>query len=111
MKNETSIQGYIRDVVQTEKGTIEYTLTGHGPTILKITGMSADCTDSMGNRPLLAAGFSILTPSRPGYGKTPSSVGKTASEAANAMVALLDMLNINQVYVIAVSGGGPSGFL
>jgi pimeloyl-ACP methyl ester carboxylesterase len=108
MKNETSIKGYIRDVVHTEKGPIEYTLTGHGATILKITGMSQDCTDSMGNKPLLAAGFSILTPSRPGYGKTPSAVGKTAAEAANAMVALLDMLNIKQVYVIAVSGGGPT---
>jgi len=49
MKNETSIQGYIRDIAQTEKGPVEYTLTGHGPTILKITGMSQDCTDSMGN--------------------------------------------------------------
>jgi len=108
MKNKTSIRGYIRDVVQTEKGPIEYTLTGYGPTILKITGMSQDCTDSMGNKPLLAAGFSILTPSRPGYGKTPSSVGKTAAEAANALVALLDMLNIIKVYVIAISGGGPT---
>jgi pimeloyl-ACP methyl ester carboxylesterase len=108
MKNETSIQDYIRDIAQTEKGPIEYTLTGHGPTILKITGMSQDCTDSMGNKPLLVAGFSILTPSRPGYGKTPFSVGKTAAEASNAMVALLDILNIKQVYVIAVSGGGPT---
>jgi pimeloyl-ACP methyl ester carboxylesterase len=76
--------------------------------ILKITGMSKDCTDSMGSKPLLAAGFSILLPSRPGYGKTPSSVGKTATEAANEMIALLDTLNIKQVDVIAVSGGVPT---
>lgn len=108
MENVTPVQGYIRDIVQTEKGPIEYTLTEHGPTILKITGMSQDCTDSMGNKPLLAAGFSILTPSHPGYGKTPSSVGKTAAVAANSMIALLNILNIKQVYVIAVSGGGPT---
>ena len=108
MKNETTIPGYIRNIAQTERGPVEYTLSGHGPTILKLTGMSQDCTDSMGNKPLIEAGFSILTPSRPGYGKTPSSVGKNAAEAAKAMIALLDTLNIKQVSVIAVSGGGPT---
>jgi pimeloyl-ACP methyl ester carboxylesterase len=62
----------------------------------------------MGNEALLAAGYSILTPSRPGYGKTPASVGGTAAEAADAMALLLDALGIVRVAVIAVSGGGPT---
>jgi pimeloyl-ACP methyl ester carboxylesterase len=98
----------VREVVRTPAGPIEYTLKGHGPVILKLTGMSQDCESSMGNGSLLAAGFSTLTPSRPGYGKTPSSVGRTAPEAADAMVSLLDVLDIPRVDVIATSGGGPT---
>ena len=57
----------------------------------------------------LNAGFSILTISRPGYGRTPSSVGRSNTEAADALVALLDQLEIPQCSVIAISGGGPTG--
>lgn len=63
----------------------------------------------MGNASLLAAGFSILTPSRPGYGKTPLSVGRSAPEAADAMISLLDTLGIAKTDVIAISSGGPTG--
>ena len=98
----------VREIVPTSSGTIEYTLQGTGPVILRLTGMSEDCEASMGNEALLAAGYSILTPSRPGYGKTPASVGGTAAEAADAMAALLDALGIVRVAVIAVSGGGPT---
>jgi pimeloyl-ACP methyl ester carboxylesterase len=98
----------VREVVQTRAGPIEYTLKGQGPVILRLTGMSEDCESSMGREALLAAGFSTLTPSRPGYGKTPSSVGRTAAEAADAMVALLDTLGTAEVDVIANSGGGPT---
>jgi pimeloyl-ACP methyl ester carboxylesterase len=100
--------GEVRDVRSTPVGPIEYTLKGHGPVILRLTGMSEDCESSMGSDALLAAGFSTLTPSRPGYGKTPSSVGRTAPEAADAMVALLDTLGIATVDVIAISGGGAT---
>jgi pimeloyl-ACP methyl ester carboxylesterase len=65
-----------------------------------------DCQSSGGNEALLAAGFSILTPSRPGYGKTPLSVGKTAPEAAEAMAALMERLGISNADVIAESSGG-----
>ena len=98
----------VRETVPTSAGTIEYTLQGKGPVILRLTGMSEDCESSMGNEALLAAGYSILTPSRPGYGKTPASVGRTAADAADAMASLLDALGIARVAVIAVSGGGPT---
>jgi pimeloyl-ACP methyl ester carboxylesterase len=65
-----------------------------------------DCQSSGGNEALLAAGFSILTPSRPGYSGTPLSVGRTASEAADAMAALMDKLGVANADVIADSSGG-----
>jgi pimeloyl-ACP methyl ester carboxylesterase len=57
----------------------------------------------------LEAGFAVLTPSRPGYGRTPLKAGPSAIQAAEAMVALLDCLDIKTCAVKAVSGGGPTG--
>jgi pimeloyl-ACP methyl ester carboxylesterase len=102
------VGNYTKSVAQTKEGQIEYTLRGQGPVVLKLTGSMEDCESSGGNAALLGAGFSILTPSRPGYGKTPLSVGRTAPEAADAMVALIDTLGISNVDVIAESAGGPT---
>ena len=99
---------YPRNVAQTRAGPIEYTLLGQGPVVLRLTGSMNDCESSGGNEALMAAGFSILTPSRPGYGKTPLSVGRTAPEAAEAMAALMDKLGISNANVIAESSGGPT---
>jgi pimeloyl-ACP methyl ester carboxylesterase len=97
---------YPRSVAQTKAGPIEYTLLGQGPVVLRLTGSMDDCESAGGNEALLAAGFSILTPSRPGYGKTPLSLGKTAPEAAEAIVGLMDRLGISNANVIAESSGG-----
>ncbi len=99
---------YPRHVAQTRAGPIEYTLLGQGPVVLRLTGSMDDCESSGGNDALLAAGFSILTPSRPGYGMTPLSVGRTAPEAADAMAGLMDRLGIPIADVIAESSGGPT---
>lgn len=99
---------YLRETAQTKAGLIEYTLLGQGPVVLRLTGSMDDCESSGGNEILLAAGFSILTPSRPGYGKTPLAVGRTAQEAADAMAALLDTLGVSNADVIAESSGGPT---
>lgn len=99
---------YPRHVAQTKAGPIEYTLLGRGPVVLRLTGSMDDCESGGGNEALLAAGFSILTPSRPGYSGTPLAVGRTAPEAAEAMAALLDTLGIPSAHVIAESSGGPT---
>ena len=96
-------------IAQTMKGPIEYTLNGHGPALLVCHGTSENCHSGRALAPLLDAGFSILTISRPGYGRTPSSVGSSNIEAADALVALLDQLEVSQCSVIAISGGGPTG--
>lgn len=94
---------------QTMKGPIEYTLQGHGPAVLVCHGTSENCYSGSSLAPLLDAGFSLLTVSRPGYGRTPSDVGRSNVEAADALVALLDQLEIPQCSLIAISGGGPTG--
>ena len=57
---------------------------------------------------LTDAGIGVITPSRPGYGRTPLSSGKSHEEAADLMAALLDELNIEKVVVYGISGGGPT---
>lgn len=100
---------YPRKISHTKVGPIEYTLLGQGPVVLRLTGSMDDCEFSGGNDALLAAGLSILTPSRPGYSGTPLSAGKTAPEAADAMVALMDSLGISSADVTAGSSGGLTG--
>jgi pimeloyl-ACP methyl ester carboxylesterase len=95
-------------IASTMSGNIEYTLKGSGPTILVMHGQSQDCNADNGYDTLIKAGFSMLTPSRPGYGKTPAAVGDSAEKAADAIVNFLDYLKLDKVDVIAVSGGGPT---
>lgn len=96
-------------IVKTAKGPVEYTLLEDGPVILACHGTSSNCYSNDSYAPLLQAGFSVLTPSRPGYGRTPLTAGTSAKEAAEALVALLDALEIKTCTVFAISGGGPTG--
>src|SRR5512146_3344767 len=96
-------------IANTACGAIEYTLLGKGPVVLVCHGTSSDCFSRESSAPLLEAGFAVLTPSRPGYGRTPLNVGASAAQAAEAMIALLDCLGIKTCTVKAVSGGGPTG--
>ncbi|CCU81091.1 hypothetical protein HSACCH_02575 [Halanaerobium saccharolyticum subsp. saccharolyticum DSM 6643] len=94
------------EIAKLEKGKIEYTLRGAGPVILNLHGGHSNSQENFGYQPLLDAGYSILTPSRPGYGRTDVEVGKTAAETAKVLVEFLDYLKIDKVYLIGVSAGG-----
>ncbi|MGA2489568.1 MAG: alpha/beta hydrolase [Anaerolineales bacterium] len=96
-------------LISTSHGPIEYTLQGSGPVVLFCHGTSSNCFSTEKAAPLVPAGFSVLIPSRPGYGRTPLTVGRSAGEAAQALIALLDSLEVPTCSVLAISGGGPTG--
>jgi pimeloyl-ACP methyl ester carboxylesterase len=96
-------------IAQTSKGEIEYTLQGSGPVVLVCHGTSSNCFSIEEAGPLVGAGFSVLIPSRPGYGRTPLEAGRSATQAAGALIALLDSLKVPACPVLAISGGGPTG--
>jgi pimeloyl-ACP methyl ester carboxylesterase len=96
-------------IAHTSKGSIEYTLLGNGPLVLVCHGTSSNCFSTEVTRPLVEAGFRVLTPSRPGYGRTRLEVGRSAAQAAEALISLLDHLQIRTCSVVAISGGGPTG--
>ena len=96
-------------IAQTSKGPIEYTLLGKGPTILVCHGTSSDCFSTEFAKPLVEGGFCVVTPSRAGYGRTRLETGRSAAQAAEALMALLDSQQLHTCSVVAISGGGPTG--
>ncbi len=96
-------------IAQTPHGPIEYTQIGNGPVVLVCHGTSSDCFSTELTETLVKAGFRVLTPSRPGYGRTPLKLGQSSAEAANSLIALLDSLMVPSCSVVAISGGGPTG--
>lgn len=96
-------------IIETPRGCIEYTLHGQGPVVLGLHGTPGGYDQSLFTfKEVMDSGeFTLLTVSRPGYGRTPLSVGRSPSEQADALIALLDCLHIKKVAVMAISGGGP----
>lgn len=102
---------YDSTVVQTAKGPIEYAEIGHGAPVLLTHGNPGGYDQVYQVVKLEGAEHGVsryIIPSRPGYLRTPLSVGKTPKEQAEAFAALLDALKIDKVAVIGGSGGGPS---
>ncbi|MEN4011764.1 MAG: alpha/beta hydrolase [Bellilinea sp.] len=97
-----------QNIAQTAKGPIEYRLEGNGPTVVVLNGGHCSRETRLSHEKLVEHGFSVLTPSRPGYDSTPAEVGKSAQAAADALVALLDTLQIPTVDVIGISAAGPT---
>lgn len=80
-------------VVQTAKGPIEYAEIGHGPPVLLVHGNPGGYDQAYQVVKLEGAELGVsryIIPSRPGYLRTPLSVGKTPKEQAEAFAALLD---------------------
>lgn len=97
-----------QNTAKTTLGPIEYRLEGKGPTIMVLNGGHCSRDTRLSHERLADYGFSVLTPSRPGYDSTPASVGKSAQAAADALAALLDTLQITAVDVIGISAAGPT---
>jgi 2-hydroxy-6-oxonona-2,4-dienedioate hydrolase len=100
-------------VVQTARGPIEYAELGTGYPALFFHGTpggydqvyeATNLAIERGQPQLLR----VIAPSRPGYLRTPLSVGATPEQQADAFHELLDALRVDKVVVFGLSGGGPS---
>jgi pimeloyl-ACP methyl ester carboxylesterase len=98
----------LRKTATTSKGPIEYRLEGAGPAVVILNGGHCSRDTRLSHERLASHGYSVLTPSRPGYDSTPSDVGKTAQEAADTLAELLNELYIPTVDVIGISAAGPT---
>jgi len=94
-------------IIQTARGPIECAVAGEGLPLLCIHGVSGGYDVPMQIFPLLD-GIRLISPSRPGYLRTPLEVGRTPQEQADAYATLLDTLGLERVAIAGASGGGPS---
>ena len=93
------------EIYNSSLGPIEYRLTGDkGPIILVAHGTPGGHDQTIPS----TESYRVLTPSRPGYLRTPLSVGKTPKEQAQVFNELLNGLNIKKVITMGISGGGPT---
>jgi pimeloyl-ACP methyl ester carboxylesterase len=99
----------VSHLARTKQGLIEYRSVGQGPAVLVLNGGHTHCHSPLGHEAFfLQQGFQLIIPSRPGYGRTPSSTGRTAETFADALVSLLDHLQLDQVIIVGISAGGPT---
>ena len=94
---------------ETSVGPVEYAVFGDGIPVLFVHGSMAGYDSGFAFEPLITGlGVQLICPSRPGYLRTPLSIGETAEEQAEVFAALLDELGIDRVAVAGGSGGGPA---
>lgn len=95
-------------IVEISDGPVEYRIQGDSDRHILLVHGTPGSYRTFGIDPLLENGYSVISPSRPGYFRTPLSVGASPSEQADAFAALLNTLQVDSVTVISISGGGPS---
>ena len=88
-----------------------YSLTGNNnnPVILLLHGFMGNCSDFVDVIPLLAEKFYCLTVDLPGHGKTQIDGGDeyyAMPKTAEALIGLLDDLEIDKCYLFGYSMGG-----
>ncbi len=99
------------ETVNTALGPIEVERAGEGPPVLVVHGTPGGCDAGLElGRFLLAEGFSLIAPSRPGYLGTPLAGRESPDQQAALLGALLDELGLDRVALLCWSGGGPSSW-
>jgi pimeloyl-ACP methyl ester carboxylesterase len=93
-------------VINTRLGDIEYCSVGQGTPILFIHGGHSNCKETLCHKGFDLEAFQLITPSRPGYGKTPLNGNRTPKQTADLIAVLLEHLSTNKVIVYGVSAGG-----
>ncbi|MGD1907871.1 MAG: alpha/beta fold hydrolase [Leptolyngbyaceae cyanobacterium] len=93
-------------VVNTRFGDIEYCSIGQGVPILFIHGGHSNCNETLAHKGFSLDKFQLITPSRPGYGKTPLSDRKTPKQVAELITALLEKISVDKIVVYGISAGG-----
>jgi pimeloyl-ACP methyl ester carboxylesterase len=97
-------------VVRLNAGPVEYRLEERDEaTVVVLHGGHQRAGLALGEEVFADAGYSVLAPSRPGYGHTPLSTGTSVTGFADVTRALCAHLGIARVTaVVGTSGGGPT---
>lgn len=97
-------------VVKLDTRPIEYRLEQRSDaTVVVLHGGHMRAGLALGEDVFADAGYTVLAPSRPGYGRTPLPTGTSVSGFTDVVAALCGHLGITKVAaVVGISGGGPT---
>ncbi|MEL7122238.1 MAG: alpha/beta hydrolase [Bacteroidota bacterium] len=93
-------------IIHTNLGAIEYLSIGNGNPIVFIHGGHSNCYESLSHKGFDTSKYRLITPTRPGYGRTPLANNNTPEKAADLIVALLNNLSIDKAIIYGISAGG-----
>lgn len=92
-------------ILDTNLGRIEYTSVGKGIPVLFLHGGHSNCHEKLSHKGIDLGRFQLITPSRPGYGKTPLGENRSPYQTADLIAELLKHLDLKEVVVYGVSAG------
>jgi pimeloyl-ACP methyl ester carboxylesterase len=97
-------------VAQLDDGPVEYRLDQRGDaTVVVFHGGHMHAGLVLGEDVFTDLGYTVLVPSRPGYGKTPVTTGGSPDGFARVVRQLCERLGIDRIAaVVGISAGGPS---
>ncbi|HEX6232805.1 MAG TPA: alpha/beta hydrolase [Jiangellaceae bacterium] len=97
-------------VADLDDGPVEYRLDQRGDaTVVVFHGGHMNAGLALGEDVFIDLGYTVLVPSRPGYGKTPVTSGGTPDGFARAVRHLCERLSIERIAaVVGISAGGPT---
>jgi pimeloyl-ACP methyl ester carboxylesterase len=97
-----------RHVITTRWGQVEWAEEGSGAPVLVVHGIYQHCVSGLESLRGLLPGRRVIAPSRFGYLGSSLPPNASVADQADAFVALLDALGIDQIDVVAESAGTPS---
>jgi pimeloyl-ACP methyl ester carboxylesterase len=93
-------------LINTSLGEIEFRSVGKGVPIIFIHGGHSNCNETLSHKGFDLTKFQLITPSRPGYGRTPLNDNHTPKAAADLIGELLTHLKLENVIIYGISAGG-----
>lgn len=91
---------------KTRLGEIEYSSIGKGIPIIFVHGGHSNCNETLCHKGFDLERFRLITPSRPGYGRTPLNYNRTPKQGADLIMGLVEHLSLDKIIVYGISAGG-----
>ena len=98
----------MRQIADWNDQQFDYRDSGTGPVILLIHGTQSDYREVYHVERLIEAGYRVIVPSRPGYGKTPLQLAASPTELATFYRGWMASRQITRYTVYGISAGGPT---
>lgn len=95
-------------ITEWEGHSFDYRDSGTGPVILLIHGTQSDYREIYHVEQLIEAGYRVIVPSRPGYGKTPLRVAESPDKLAVFYKGWMQSRGFTTYTVYGISAGGPT---